>query len=109
MEELTKEQALDILLVYDEIQCGNVIEENINKAFAYIPEMNEGINTLQKIRAINRYVIFNQETLLNMTTKIIDEQSDQNELTGAYALEAGVKKPKSTKKKKSKRSWRSKK
>ena len=91
MNNLTKQQVEDIILVYDEIQTGNVNEENINEAFELLPEKNAGLNTLMKIRAINTYVIMNNEELINMKTTIVNNQSDQNEVVLPYALKDGVK------------------
>ena len=97
MTELTNLQAELLLMTYEEMNNGNVNPEQINLAYNCIPDKNAGLNTLMKVKEIRRFVIFNEEELtnkvnqLNMATTIINNQSDQNVVVEAYALESNVK------------------
>ena len=88
-QTLTFNQLKFIMKAFDEIQNGNI--DNVDLAFEYLPEKNSGINPLAKLRAINTYVISNNAILEDMATEIINNQSDQNEVSGNIATPAGVK------------------
>lgn len=108
MDNLTLMELELILLTYDAINVGNVNEEQIQLAFDVLPVKNSGMSNLARMKAINQYVIFNNEDLLNMRTTLINNQSDQNEQTGTYALESPAKVIKPRAKRKSRTKSRSK-
>jgi len=90
MDHLTLEQINQILLTYDNIQTGNVNEQEIQDTFDILPVKNSGLNNFTRMKGINTYVIFNNQDLLDMKTKLIIEQSDQGEQTGDYALDSSA-------------------
>ena len=89
---MDKKQYEIIFNTYTHLSEGNVNEAEIQEAFDLLPEPGIGMNNLTKMRAINSFIMFN--TKEEMTTKLIVEQSDQNEVVLPTALKAGVAKVK---------------
>lgn len=98
MDNLNLLQVELILMTFEDIQTGLINEDQIQHAFDILPVKNSGMNNLARIRAINSYVIHNNQDLNDMRTTLINKQSDQNEVVeGPHALQAGVKPKRKTK------------
>lgn len=82
-DKMTIPELMYVMDVYGKIQTGNATDLEIDEAFNYLPSEKTNTNQRSKILAINRYVIFN---FSDMTTKIINEQSDQNTVSEDIAV-----------------------